>query len=58
MLTKNLVSGGQWHTQGFCKYLFLGLHFLATRTHTHARGFLQLAQKNGAPRRSPNTIPF
>ena len=34
MLTKNLVSGGQWHTQGFCKYLFLGLHFLAERTRT------------------------
>lgn len=58
MLTKNLVSGGQWHTQGFCKYLFLGLHFLATRTRTHARGFLQLAQKNGERGGHPIRFPF
>ena len=58
MLTKNLVSGGQWHTQGFCKYLFQGLHFLATRTRTHARGFLQLAQKKGERGGHPIRFPF
>lgn len=58
MLTKNLVSGGQWHTQGFCKYLFPGLHFLATRTRTHARGFLQLAQKKGERGGHPIRFPF
>ena len=58
MLTKNLVSGGQRHTQGFCKYLFPGLHFLATRTRTHARGFLQLAQKKGERGGHPIRFPF